>query len=273
MRIMAKEGNPTTSSTLDSLLATPFHTFFQKHSLGAEIEGFEGFGGLFSFSTETEYVEALARLTTKGGIQIAVAGGLDPVLGQIGQACPDLTLLCDVNVFATSFIHRRLAMLERAGDGQQYWQLTAQEFNNDRQYLGIGLPVPIDRDYQAGGWSAPKHYQAVKAAWQRGAIKLVNADITDGGIKVGLKVARETQVPIKLIHVSNVFDYPDNWDRFDRLRHRVNQGLTEGLVSRDTQVVSATIVRDLATEVQSVQEYFAKHPVYDYKSTFRRSNT
>ena len=141
-----------------------------------------------------------------------------------------------------------------------------KEFDKDREVFRFGLPIPIDRDYRNGGWSSPEYYPIVRAAWKRGAIKLVDADITIGGISFGLQVARAIRIPIKLIHLSNIFDYKGNWDSFDNLRRRVNEGLTEHLISADAQVVTATIVRDLETEVYPIREYFSKHPVYDYKS-------
>ena len=146
---------------LTTLLATNFKDFLQQWSSNGAVRGFEFNHGLFPFSTETEYAEALPSLTTKGGIHLAVAGGLDPVLGQIGQTQPDITVLCEVNTLAEHFTHRRLAMLDRVEEGRHYWQLIGKEFDKDREVFRFGLPIPIDRDYRNGGWFFPHYFPII----------------------------------------------------------------------------------------------------------------
>lgn len=240
---MTTENNEGFDPRLDSLRNIPFQDFFRLYSdLDAQLQGFNDPNRAFMRSTETNTTDFIKGLRVQGGIHLAVAGGLDQALLQNALAKPDLSILCDVNVFALPIVYERLALLEKADGALDYYQkLNDRLKDNPSLDYGVGsVPYVTDNSF----WSYGEHYKAVQRSWRRGSLKYIHADITTRGLSVGFKIARETGVPIRLIYVSNIFDYPSNWKGFRNFTDAVQQGIDERLVDPDAQFIAATIIND-----------------------------
>ena len=243
----------TANPSLERLKGLSFADFLGRYSSKAYTSPILGFGSVFTVTTEPTYPEKLNEITVRGGIHVAVAGGLDPALAQIGHAVPDFTILCDVNMHAIHLLNQRLILLDQAESGREYWSLLSRLIKNDPR-LSFNLPTVVsDRDYKVGGWSSEQYFDIVKNSWQQGKIKHIRADITSDGIETALKVAQDTGIPIKLIYLSNIFDEPSNRLHLTAFRSVLDRAISEGLLDPSAQMVTTSIYEGMETKVLSVK--------------------
>lgn len=243
----------TPNPALERLRGMSFPGFLGQYSTKDSISPLFGFGSVYTVTTEPTYPTKLTELTVRGGIHVAVAGGLDPALAQVGRTVPDLTLLCDVNLHAIHLIHQRLMLLDEAKNGIEYWKLLSKLIEEDPR-LSSNLPTVVnDRDYKVGGWSSEQYFDVVKMLWQKGRVKLIRSDITSDGIETALQIAEDVGIPIKLIYLSNIFDDPSNRLNLTKFRSILDRAIAEGLVDTDAQMVTTSIYEGLETKVSSVK--------------------
>ena len=82
-------------------------------------------------TNEIDYPNSLDEIKARGGLHLAIMGGLDPVFGQIAVAHPDLTIITDINDAAIdTAIDGRVLPLENSQIGEEYWGKVKDYFRN-----------------------------------------------------------------------------------------------------------------------------------------------
>jgi len=248
----------TINQPLEQLKGLRFSEFLGRYS-SQGLSPDQILGVVYHVTTEPTYVGNLHELSVKGGIHLAVAGGLDPALAQIARTEPDLTVLCDINLLATHVVHQRLRLLESAETGKEYWEMFASLLQEDPRIKFNSLDLPVTGgDVQLGGWSSDQYYPAVRLAWKKGSVKFIHSDISSDGLITGMNISRDLSIPIRLIHLSNIFDYPANWPNRKIFKQVLAEGLRSGVIDPNAQIVMASIYNGMDIEVLSVEQYLQR---------------
>ena len=247
----AKEGSNPALDHLRSLSLTEFRRRYSSDKV--DLDGFEP-KNVFATSNEFRYPEMIEEITVRGGIHLAVAGGLDPALGQVAKANPDLTILCDINPFAVPMIDTRLRLLEQAENGREYWEMFKELLDTDPRLVSNIAAIAGDGTASTG-WSSRQHFSAVRSAWQKGAIKLIHTDIATDGIQTGMEIARDTGVPIRLINLSNIFDWRENRSKLSGFKTALRTGIADGTIDPGSQIVAASIHNNMRHQVWTTSDF------------------
>lgn len=232
--------------------------FRQRFSTAVQVpEHFSGYKMTHFTTNEYDYSSKLNEITTRGGLHLAVMGGLDPVLGQVAIARPDLSIVMDINDQAINWItDGRLLPLNTSSEGNQYWDQVA---NFHSTVIAEMFPdrydFPTTQDMRLGGWSAEKHFDEVKKAWQDGKVKIVRADIMGGGLELGINIARETGIPIRLIYLSNILDYKDVSKKLPLFKKRLKEEIEHKNVDPNAQVIIVGDEKGINTHILSIAEF------------------
>ncbi len=207
-------------------------------------------------TNEYDYPDSLKEIRARGGIHLAVMGGIDPVLGQIAVTNPDLTIMMDINRKSiNTSIEGRINPILEAENGNDYWQKVGDYFVKViRKIDRTRWDFPVGQDASRGGWSSPEYFDKVKQALSNGKIKWASRDILTDGIDLGFQVARETRAPIKLIYVSNIFDYSIN--NRQSFIGKLSKGIEEELIDKSAQVVDTGLgEKGIETKVFDISSY------------------
>lgn len=239
--------------TVDAIQHMSGKAFTEKYS--AEVPPPSHFADKIGYfiTNEYDYPNSLKNIKVRGGIHLAIMGGVDPVLGQIAVAHPDLTVIMDINPSSLEHTTQgRISPIKESDDANQYWGKVGNYFNSTvRKIDPRRCDFPIDQDSMNGGWSSSEHFPAVKEAVVQGKIKWASGDFTKDGIELALQLAKDTETPVRLVYVSNIFDYPEN-SRAE-FTQRLARGIADGTVDSDAQVIDT---RDgLKTQVLDVSDY------------------
>lgn len=246
---------PRNISALQSLSLRDF-----RHNFSTPTNPSDHFSGKSQahFTTnEYDYPEGLSKLRTRGGLHLAVMGGLDPVLGQLAVTNPELSIVTDINDSAIDWtIDGRLDPLLNSSNAQEYWQ-KVREFHRDviRKALPNRFDIPTDQDASSGGWSSEKYFNDVKKALAAGRIKVIKANIMTDGLNIGLAIAKATGIPLRLIYLSNILDYTENIDMLPSFKEKLRKGIAEGLVDKNSQVIYVGGENGLNTIVVDINEF------------------
>lgn len=209
----------------------------------------------FFTTNEYDYPNSLENITVRGGIHLAVMGGVDPVLGQIAVVNPELTIMCDINTDSLiTTTDGRIAPIVKSKDGIDYWNKVKDFFRDVVKKIDPKRQdFPSDSDVSNHGWSSPENFQKVKEAVINGKLKYIAGDITTDGIRVALDIARETKIPIRLIYVSNIFDYQENSRK--EFVNRLNHGIQEGVVDPNVQIIDTSLGNGINTQILNIFSY------------------
>lgn len=214
----------------------------------------------FFTTNEYDYPESLNKIRVRGGLHLAVMGGIDPVLGQIAVAKPDLTIMTDINGESLKNTTKgRVDSILESSNGAEYWEHVRHYFNSVIRNLDPRRwDFPIDQDSTRHGWSSPEHFLTVKQALSKGKIKWIEGDITNQGIDIAYKISAETGVPIRLIYVSNIFDYYEN--DIKTFIRKLQEGVEKGFIDGKAQIIdTGTSDQGLRTEVFDINAYIQKY--------------
>lgn len=250
---MSAESTIGLNPRLDSLRRLPIDAFSLRYSLPEPTLELT-MADVYASTTEVAYADSLPALTVRGGIHLAVAGGLDPALGQIAVVNPDISILCDVNPFVSDMVAERLKILDVVENGKNYWK----KFRSvHRQSPSLSQSMGIEKPEQdlVKGWSSDDHFVNVKHSWQNGKIKLITGSILTQGLQVALDIAEETETPISLLYLSNIMDWFQNFTKLRKLQEILSESVSLGLMSPDAQIVYSTIFDNMKNRVVSVAEF------------------
>lgn len=166
----------------------------------------------FFTTNEYDYPDSLPKIKVRGGIHLAVMGGVDPVLGQISVMNPDLTIMTDINQSSIDVTTKgRIWTIKDSVNASKYWERVLEFFKSTvRKIDPKRWDFPLDQDSTRHGWSSPQHFSTVKQAVESGKVKWIAGDVMEDGLTLGLQISQATGVPIRLIYVSNIFDYFEN---------------------------------------------------------------
>ncbi len=209
----------------------------------------------YFITNENDYPWSLKDIKVRGGIHLAVMGGVDPVLGQIAAASPDLTIMIDINQSSLQVTTEgRIKPIAESQNSTEYWRKVGDYFNNTVKKINPNRwDFPIDQDSMNGGWSSPEHFPKVKDAVARGRVKWAAGDLTKDGIELALKLANETESQVRLVYVSNIFDYSKhNKEEFAK---RLAKGIEEGTLDPHAQIIHTASIEGLKTEIYDVADY------------------
>lgn len=208
-------------------------------------------------TNEYDYPKSLPEIKVRGGIHLAVMGGVDPVLGQIAVANPDLTVMTDINSGSVkTTTEGRLTPISESNNGAEYWERVKNYFKDViRKADPKRWDFPSDQDVLLGGWSSSGNFAKVKEAFERGKIKLVSGDLTTDGIDLALNLAKETGIPVRLIYVSNIFDYNENKNRKAEFIQKLSKGIEDGTIDKDAQVIDTGLGEGISTQVLDISTY------------------
>ncbi len=233
-----KDGLPI--GNLSVLQKMSLGAFRQRFSLNVTPpKHFSGYEHTHFVTNEYDYPTKLNEITTKGGLHLAVMGGLDPVFGQVAVAKPDLTLAMDVNDQAIDWtIDGRVLPLDSTTDGNNYWD-KVNDFHRDVIIKTVPnrYDFPSNQDMRLGGWSSDQYFNVVQQAWQEGKIKLVAADIMDAGLDLGMTLSREIGIPIRLVYLSNILDYGSVSRKLPSFKEKLRKGTASKVVDQNGQVI------------------------------------
>ncbi len=207
-------------------------------------------------TNEYDYPDLLKEIKVRRGIHLAVMGGLDPVLGQVAVANPDLTIITDVNKKAMNIsVDGRIKPILESEDGNDYWRRVGDYFVKViRKIDKTRWDFPVGQDASMGGWSNPEYFDKVKQALLDGKIKWASGDMTTEGIDLGFQIARETGVSIRLLYVSNIFDYSINSRQ--KFIEKLSKGIEEGLIDKNAQIIDAGLgEKGIETKVFDISSY------------------
>lgn len=249
----AKDGLNPALESLRSLSLTGFRGRYSGDN--PRLEDFD-INNVYRTSTEAISAARFESLPIRGGLHLSVAGGLDTPLAQVATVQPDLSILCDVNMFAMRMIDTRLRLLAKARDGRSYWELFRWALAED-PLLTPSLEEPnyCFTDYLGDGWSSFERFPAVKKAWEKGAIKVIHSDILTDGIQTGMQIAKETGLPIRLINLSNILDHSVNRVRLGGFQLDLREGLRNGTIDPESQVVTASTRDNLSHKIWHAKEF------------------
>lgn len=229
-----------THSGIEAYQKTSLEDFRKKFS--SQTIAPEHFNSPIGFFTtnECDYPLSLNEIKVRGGLHLAVMGGLDPVLGQIATADPDLAIIMDINNRAIdTTIEGRISTLETSESGEEYWNKVKEYHTNvirkvePKHYFPDNEEINEYRDR----WSNETNYPQAKKALKDGRIKFVSGDITKDGLDLARKIAKETDIPLRLIYLSDIFDYASN--NVLSFKKRLMQGMNEGWIDKEGQIIEA----------------------------------
>lgn len=211
-------------------------------------------------TNEYDYPTLLSDIKIRGGLHLAVMGGLDPVLGQAAISDPNLTIVMDINNRAIdTIINGRILPLNNSKSGEEYWNNVRnyhRDFIRTKDRTRWDIPTGQDMTLYGGGWSSEKYFAKTKDALAKGKIKFTLGDITQDGLLLAKKLAEETGIPLRLIYVSNIFNYSTN--NQELFNQRLKQGISEGWIDINAQVIDAGKDRKgIVTKVFGVEDYAA----------------
>jgi hypothetical protein len=212
-------------------------------------------------TNEYDYPDSLEEIKVRGGIHLAVMGGLDPVLGQVAVTNPDLTIIMDINRHSMeSSIEGRIKPILETDNGTDYWNKVGDYFVKVvRKIDPTRWDFPVGQDATRGGWSSPEYFAKVKQALLKGKIKWVSGDISTDGIGIALQIAKQTGTPIRLIYVSNIFDYSIN--NRQSFIERLSKGIEEGIIDKNAQIIDTGLgEKGIETKVFDVSSYLQIKP-------------
>lgn len=252
-----KDGTPIPRDigTLQNLSLRDFRQQFSTPTNPADY--FSGLSQAHFTTNEYDYPEELSKLRTRGGLHLAVMGGLDPVLGQLAVTNPELSIITDINDSAIDWtVDGRLNPLSNSLNAQEYWQ-KVRKFHRDviRKALPNRFDIPTDQDASLGGWSSEKYFNDVKKALAAGKIKVIKANIMTEGLNNGLAIAKATGIPLRLIYLSNILDYKENADMLPSFKEGLRKGIAEGLVDKNSQVIYVDGKNGLNTLVVDINSF------------------
>lgn len=209
----------------------------------------------FFTTNEYDYPASLNRIKVRGGLHVAIMGGIDPVLGQIAVANPDLTIMIDINPHSMQITTEgRIKPISDAQNAVEYWSRVKDFFRNTIKKINPNRwDIPTEQDSLNGGWSSVEHFSQVKEAVAKGKVKWATGDFTTDGIELALTLAKETNIPIRLIYVSNIFDYDENKKAI--FAARLAEGFQNGLIDPNAQVIDTSSKNELKTQVYDIAIY------------------
>ena len=209
----------------------------------------------YFITNEYDYPDSLKNVKVRGGIHLAIMGGVDPVLGQVAIANPDLTVMMDINPSSLDLTTQgRISPIRESTNAFQYWRKVSDCFRRVvRKIDPKRCDFPIDQDSMRGGWSSPEHFPVVKEAVEKGKVKWAAGNFTTDGIELALQLARDTETPVRLVYVSNIFDYPENSKT--EFAQRLAKGIEDGTIDPDAQVIDTSSREGLKTQVFDVLAY------------------
>lgn len=207
-------------------------------------------------TNEYDYPNLLKEIRVRGGIHLAVIGGVDPVLGQLAISNPDLTIMMDINRNAmTTFINGRIKPILETANGDDYWLMVSDYFMKViRRKDPTNWALPTGQDVKMGGWSSPEYFSKVKNALLKGKIKWTSGDITSDGIELAFQVSKKTGKKIKLIYVSNIFSYSIN--NRQAFVEKLMSGVQNGYIDKDAQIIDSGLGKEgIETKVFDLSTY------------------
>lgn len=209
----------------------------------------------YFITNEYDYPQSLKEIKVRGGMHLAIMGGVDPVLGQVAVASPDLTIMTDINSGSLqTTTEGRVTPIMEAQNAQEYWSKVGDFFRGTVRMIDPKRwDFPTDQDSGNGGWSSPEHFPAVKEAVGKGKVKWAAGDFTKDGIELALKLAKETDTPIRLVYVSNIFDYSEN--NKAEFAKRLARGIEDGVIDSNAQVIDTSSRDGLQTHVFDIATF------------------
>ncbi len=254
---MTDSSEPLSPSPISEYQTITIQDFRNRFSRPSPSVHFSNPVGFFT-TNELDYPSSLDEISVRGGIHLAVMGGVDPVLGQIAVAKPDITIIADLNDQAvTTSIEGRILPLTTSQNFHEYWKQVMNYFETViRRKDPKRWDFPIDQDSMRGGWSSKDKFQIVRNALAAGKIKFVSADINTTGLELAKDIATKTGLPIRLIYLSNIFDYSSNDEK--SFKERLRQGTETGLIDRNAQIVDSRGTTGLETHVLSISDYLSE---------------
>lgn len=234
--------------------------FRQRFSRNVPVSGFFSDPVGYFTTNEPDYPQSMEKIKARGGLHLAVMGGIDPVLGQIAVARPELTVMVDVNTRAVDeVLEGRLKPLEDSESGDDYWDTVSTYYKDEIAKKHPERLELFNYYHGPGTWSDKAHFANVRDAFKRGKIKIMSGDIITNGLNVVREIAQNSNVPVRLVYVSNIFEYPENSQRAFQIR--LQEGMTEGWIDKEGQLIENVFTgRDIKTEVMGIKDYLNAPP-------------
>jgi hypothetical protein len=209
-------------------------------------------------TNEHDYVESMKKIHVRRGIHLAVMGGVDPVLGQLAVACPDLTVMMDINGQAIdTAVEGRIKPIPGSNTEEDYWDKVTSYITALMIRRTGTSDFPRRYSRGPGTWSDAQYLPVVQAALKKGKIKFATGDVMSHGLDVIKEIATESGIPLRLLYISNIFEYALHMQ--DGFKTRLQEGVTQGWIDETTQVLENVFTgRNTTTEVMGIKDFIAK---------------
>jgi len=198
--------------TLDEILRMPFEAFRHPHSEPVNMEKYmlfkiaqerEGkYKALYPITNELDYA-SFCRKTVfpQGGLQIGIAGGLQPFLYQSLKGNTDLSIACDISPRQIDLMEDTLQMIT-AEDKKGFIERFTQKYKDER----YNRPELIRNIWNL---FSENDFEKIRERTIQGKYKGIEGDFRNTGFPLATEIARTTNIPINIIYLSSIRDFAE----------------------------------------------------------------